>query len=124
MLILKDRKSLDGHVQQQNERKKNWETYLEEEKSALQNEVLNHQDVILVNTTDVYQYLPSKILAFYEDVIQTFDFDFLLKTDDDSIVDVDTLVKLLQSEYSDQVPNRIWWGRYVCGHSTNVQTRF
>lgn len=51
---------------------------------------------LTVKVKDDYNSLPAKVIAAYEAVYKTFQFKYLLKTDDDQVVNTDSPQQLLQ----------------------------
>jgi len=58
--------------------------------------------ILWVRVADDYNSLPKKVIASYKAVIETFEFNYLFKTDDDQILVkpqfFDTIIKLISSK--------------------------
>lgn len=60
-----------------------------------------HNDVVCLDVDDSYEGLRVKSIESFKYCLQNFNFDYLLKVDDDTFVDIDELVKLKNiSEYT------------------------
>lgn len=51
-------------------------------------------DVIALKCSDDYSHLRYKTFAMLEHTLKNYDFDFLVKTDDDTFIDIDNLLNL------------------------------
>ncbi|KAH6935362.1 hypothetical protein HPB50_005347 [Hyalomma asiaticum] len=66
-----------------------------------------YRDIALVPITDVYRNLPRKLLHFFDFLLQrSIEFDFLVKADDDSLVDLEGLRNSVPKEQN------IWWSTF------------
>lgn len=90
---------------------------LDEEYKSFQNVVSHkldmegntHKDILFVNITDTYRNLPLKLLYFHKWVQSEIDVQFVMKTDDDCFVSVDSILAELSS-----LPKqtKVWWGNF------------
>ncbi|KAK3577042.1 hypothetical protein CHS0354_003122 [Potamilus streckersoni] len=86
---------------------------LKEKKIAedLQREMEMFGDILLVNVTDVYRNLPTKLLYFHQRIFSSFKADFVLKTDDDCFIDLEQIYSFLQKNKEIQ-NSKLWWGSF------------
>lgn len=101
--------SLLDHVDDAEMRQAIWDEFVDEEQRKLDAEVRRYRDIALVPVVDVYRTLPRKLLHFFDLLLQrSIEFDYLVKTDDDSLVDLQGL--------RDNVPKKkqqnIWWSTF------------
>jgi hypothetical protein len=64
--------------------------------AALQEENEQFHDLTFVPMRDAYSALSLKVLLFFKHCLENYDFDYLLKTDDDAFVRPDTLMKYIK----------------------------
>ena len=83
----------------------------------LAQEKSRHSDLIILNMHDTYSDLTRKLLKTMEFAHKNFKYDYILKCDDDTFVDVERVVKEL-SEIQDPF---LYWG-FFDGRAP-VQTR-
>ncbi|XP_046885317.1 UDP-GalNAc:beta-1,3-N-acetylgalactosaminyltransferase 2 [Hypomesus transpacificus] len=83
---------------------------LRQEDSSLQQESLQHRDMVFVDVVDTYRNVPSKLLQFYKWSVGNADFNLLLKTDDDCFIDVDTV--LMKIDHKGLKRSNFWWGNF------------
>ncbi|XP_063222313.1 UDP-GalNAc:beta-1,3-N-acetylgalactosaminyltransferase 2-like isoform X2 [Bacillus rossius redtenbacheri] len=91
-----DPEALVLHVKERSARQDAWNGKLRKLNHALMSEMAWKNDILLLDVEDTYRNLPSKMLAFYEMAYKEFEFSYLLKTDDDTFVDVKKVVKTLE----------------------------
>ncbi|CAM9913611.1 unnamed protein product [Lampetra planeri] len=103
--------SLAAHASGRVRRSAEWAETARREAAALRDESARHGDLVLVNVTDVYRSLPSKMLLFSRWAAASLDFRLLLKTDDDSFVDVAEVLRSAVLQGYDQTPG-LWWGSF------------
>ncbi|KAF8774771.1 Beta-1 like protein [Argiope bruennichi] len=91
---------------------KQWSLQLEELNKRLRTEIAEKEDILIVNITDTYRSLPAKLLKFYQWLYFNHEFSYILKTDDDSLINIDQLLqKLLEDSQFD--PTKAWiWSRF------------
>ncbi|XP_015786268.1 UDP-GalNAc:beta-1,3-N-acetylgalactosaminyltransferase 2 [Tetranychus urticae] len=90
---------------------------LSEIKVKLENELLEHEDIILVDVIDVYRNLPEKLVHAIAWTMTTENADLILKTDDDCFIDLANIshkINLLTERKS------IWWGNFRHNMLVNV----
>ena len=86
-----------------------YEGKLKNEDHLLQREVAEHRDVTLLDLVDTYRNLPRKLLLYFEFIVKRGRFDYLLKTDDDCLLNVSAVLAGL----SEMGPlQKVWWGRF------------
>jgi hypothetical protein len=85
----------------------------EEENSKLVNEGKKYKDVIKMEETDVYRHLPQKVKFAYKWGLRHTNAQWFMKTDDDSVVRVDTLQRYLKKNYNSD--DKIVLGKIVNG---------
>ena len=61
--------------------------------------IVDESDTVVLDCDDSYEYLPQKVLAFFKHALETSDFEWLFKCDDDTYVMLDRLRSLAQEEY-------------------------
>uniref|UniRef100_A0A3Q4A9T5 Hexosyltransferase n=1 Tax=Mola mola TaxID=94237 RepID=A0A3Q4A9T5_MOLML len=86
---------------------------LRREDAALQQESLQHGDMVFVNVVDTYRNVPSKLLQFYKwyaKSVGNANFNLLLKTDDDCYIDVDSV--LMKIDHNGLKRSNFWWGNF------------
>ncbi|XP_065827451.1 UDP-GalNAc:beta-1,3-N-acetylgalactosaminyltransferase 2-like [Oscarella lobularis] len=88
-----------------------WLRQLEDERVLLDEEVSTEGDIILVDVVDVYRNITLKMLRFYEWVSQHVEFSLLLKTDDDTFLNIEEVMKTLDLYHMGALTN-IWWGNF------------
>ncbi|GIY31490.1 UDP-GalNAc:beta-1,3-N-acetylgalactosaminyltransferase 2 [Caerostris darwini] len=84
-----------------------WSRFLKKINKMLKAEVTTKKDIFIVDTTDTYRSLPNKLLKFYQWLYLNYDFSFVMKTDDDSVVNIPYLLKKLQED-SQFDPSQLW----------------
>eukprot|EP01083_Nonionella_stella_P080322 220708_1 len=78
------------------------------------------KDIVLYEGGDFWENLSRKVFAMIVHAQNTFEFEYFLKTDDDTFVDV---LKLL--ELTDSLPEkRVYWGWTTRGNSANSRGRW
>lgn len=82
---------------------------LQEENAKLMLEESQFGDIMFVPLLDTYQNLPRKLLLYFAHVVQHRTFKYLLKTDDDCLVNVTGVLAGLASMGN---LRRAWWGRF------------
>lgn len=107
-ISVSDQNSLKARLSQQMTFDK---TYTKEQSiitEKLNEEISREGDVLLVDVVDVYRNLPRKVLKFHEWVNSNFDSEFVMKTDDDCFVDVESVV----SEVKKFEGGKLWLGNF------------
>ncbi|XP_053982895.1 beta-1,3-galactosyltransferase 6 [Hylaeus volcanicus] len=84
---------------------------LPEQRETLQSEKHKFNDLLLLpRLPDSYGTLTQKILYAYKEVYEYYDFDFLMKCDDDSFVLVHKILKELDKWESKGTRKELYWG--------------
>ncbi|XP_064480706.1 UDP-GalNAc:beta-1,3-N-acetylgalactosaminyltransferase 2-like [Ornithodoros turicata] len=100
--------SLTEHVSESESRQMQWDAMVNEEQSQLLGEAHKYGDIILVPVVDVYRNLATKMLTFFDVLLQkSLDYDFFFKTDDDCLVHLEKV--------RDMVPRGqglVWWSSF------------
>ena len=76
------------------------------EEERLEEEQDKYHDLLFVDVVDVYRNVPHKLIKFHRWAVDKTSFDFLLKTDDDCYLDLETILDRLKN-WSATSP--IWW---------------
>jgi hypothetical protein len=76
------------------------------------------QQTLLIKVADDYNSLPKKVIQAYEAIINSFQFKYIFKTDDDQMLSpvkfLDTLITVLENKYTDPVLiNRVHYGGFI-----------
>ncbi|XP_059470265.1 UDP-GalNAc:beta-1,3-N-acetylgalactosaminyltransferase 2-like isoform X2 [Neocloeon triangulifer] len=85
--LVKDMEGLEKFLSQKQQRYFDWMTEQKLLTSQLILESERHDDVILLNVVDVYRNLPSKLISFLKWADRHTEYEFILKTDDDTFID-------------------------------------
>eukprot|EP01116_Phalansterium_solitarium_P023537 TRINITY_DN8298_c0_g1_i1.p1 TRINITY_DN8298_c0_g1~~TRINITY_DN8298_c0_g1_i1.p1 ORF type:complete len:351 (+),score=89.53 TRINITY_DN8298_c0_g1_i1:94-1146(+) len=72
-------------------------------------EAAQHKDIVLLDMVDVYRNLARKLKLFYKWASDNVKFDFTMKTDDDSWLNLELLVPALEQE---QPRDKLWLGKF------------
>ena len=84
---------------------------------------LIEDNILLVRVEDDYNSLPKKVIRAYRAILNTYDFKYIFKTDDDQQVTnikfFDTVISLLNKKWEDP-SSRIHYG----GHIVNVKQTY
>ncbi|XP_037285755.2 UDP-GalNAc:beta-1,3-N-acetylgalactosaminyltransferase 2 isoform X1 [Rhipicephalus microplus] len=103
--------SLLDHLDDAETRQAVWDQLVDEEQRRLDSEARRYRDIALVPITDVYRNLPRKLLYFFDFLLQrSIEFDFLVKADDDSLVDLEGLRNSVPKQQPQQ--QNIWWSHF------------
>ncbi|XP_049521132.1 UDP-GalNAc:beta-1,3-N-acetylgalactosaminyltransferase 2 isoform X2 [Dermacentor silvarum] len=101
--------SLLDHMDDAEMRQAVWDELVEEEQRKLDAEARRYRDIALVPITDVYRNLPHKLLHFFDFLLQrSIEFDFLVKADDDSLVDLEGI----RNSVPQGKHEKIWWSTF------------
>ncbi|GFY61032.1 UDP-GalNAc:beta-1,3-N-acetylgalactosaminyltransferase 2 [Trichonephila inaurata madagascariensis] len=91
---------------------KKWILHLAELNNKLRMEVEEKNDIFIADGVDTYRSLPVKLLKFYKWLHLNYNFRFVVKTDDDSVLDISALLKQL-AENSQFDPTKLWlWSNF------------
>jgi beta-1,3-N-acetylgalactosaminyltransferase 2 len=88
-----------------------WRLHNTDIRQRLKSEAEEYQDILFVDTVDVYRNLPIKLLSFHQWLFRKFYPSFILKTDDDCFVNLDLILKDL-SELKERSEDFLWWGHF------------
>ncbi|RWS07339.1 UDP-GalNAc:beta-1:3-N-acetylgalactosaminyltransferase 2-like protein [Dinothrombium tinctorium] len=78
-------------------------------KSRLKNEIKAHNDILIVNTQDIYRHLPEKLLLFMNLMVENHNFNYMLKTDDDCFLNIPLIShELLNLSFEEKT----WWANF------------
>ncbi|CAL1527673.1 unnamed protein product [Lymnaea stagnalis] len=104
-----DTDGLRQHLELSSERDLAWQKKTNLETIHLQEEQLLHQDMIMMDVTDVYRSLPEKILLCHDWFRNNYDASFILKTDDDCFINLENIISSLVDL---DVKTLRWWGNF------------
>lgn len=80
-------------------------------RQQLESEADEYQDILFVDTVDVYRSLPIKLLSFHQWLFRNAHPSFILKTDDDCVINLNSILKDL-SELKERNEDYLWWGQF------------
>ncbi|KZC08806.1 PREDICTED: beta-1,3-galactosyltransferase 6 [Dufourea novaeangliae] len=84
---------------------------LPEQRETLQSEKYKFNDLLLLpRLTDSYGTLTKKVLYALKEVYEYYDFDFLMKSDDDTFILVHKILKELEKWESKGTRKELYWG--------------
>lgn len=84
-----------------------------EEKDTLESENKKHNDLLLLpKLLDTYVTITKKVLKSLMYIYENYEFDFLLKTDDDSFVVIDQILKELFRWQNKGTRAELYWGYF------------
>lgn len=84
-----------------------------EEKDTLESENKKYNDLILLpKLFDTYVTITKKVLQSFVHIYENYDFDFLLKVDDDSFVVLDLIIKELFRWQNKGTRAELYWGYF------------
>uniref|UniRef100_A0A1B6GAZ9 Hexosyltransferase n=1 Tax=Cuerna arida TaxID=1464854 RepID=A0A1B6GAZ9_9HEMI len=107
---IRDLDQLRSHEDRKHQRADEWSLYTRQVYKQLQQEVVQYNDILLLDMVDVYRNLPQKVLLFIEWVYKHHNVKYILKTDDDTFIDIPT-VKVELNKHSDWD----WWSCFRIG---------
>lgn len=88
----------------------------------LEEENKEHGDIVLVDMVDSYRALPKKLRLFYRYLAEKVNYDYVLKIDDDTYVNLDRVLMHLNN---DQVPlEETWYGHMRCDWPRNTDGKW
>ena len=71
----------------------------------------------MVDMVDSYRALPKKLRLFYRQLAETYNYDFVLKIDDDTYVNIERVLGHLKN---DGIPlEQTWYGHMRCDWNRN-----
>lgn len=84
---------------------------LSDQMLTLQSEASKYDDLLLLpKLQDSYGTITKKVLQSFSFVSDNYDFDFVLKCDDDSFVSIDQLIKELNGWQNKASKRELYWG--------------
>ena len=83
---------------------KTWDAQCHSTDKRLSGEQADHGDLVRISEVDVYRHLPQKVKAAYAWAVEHTSARWFVKTDDDSVVRVDTLEHYLATTYDAEKP--------------------
>ncbi|KAJ1519454.1 hypothetical protein ONE63_004744 [Megalurothrips usitatus] len=92
-----------------------WQKQIVLLEESLRNEANIEKDIVLLDVLDVYKNIPTKLLQFYKWAFENLNFTFLLKSDDDTFLDIPIIEQYLKSVMvaNEQIHDDSymwWWG--------------
>jgi hypothetical protein len=88
---------------------------------------LLNENILLVKIEDDYNSLPKKVIRAYQAIINTYDFKYIFKTDDDQQVTnikiFETIMSLLNKTYEDP-GKRIHYGGHIVDVKQTYQSQY
>eukprot|EP00794_Sanderia_malayensis_P018780 gene18780-20671_t len=84
---------------------------LHEETKLLIEENKKFKDIIFIDVVDVYRELPKKLLRFYKWVVDEYDFNFMIKTDDDCFLNIKSIIKSI-GEQNLKAESKVWFSNF------------
>ncbi|XP_076311493.1 UDP-GalNAc:beta-1,3-N-acetylgalactosaminyltransferase 2-like isoform X2 [Tachypleus tridentatus] len=102
---------LEKYHSEQASRSEEWIEIINNTKRKLNKEVEKWNDMILIDTVDVYRNLPQKVIKLFQWLNKTQSFSFVLKTDDDCMIDVHAVLERLNQNQDLHNP-KVWWSRF------------
>ncbi|KAJ9578409.1 hypothetical protein L9F63_005367, partial [Diploptera punctata] len=107
-----EKESLEKFIMLKNKRKKEFEQENVSLKRKLIQEQEENKDIIFVNVTDVYRNLPRKVLQFFKWAYMNVHFTYLMKTDDDTFINIKEVMKKLQVMKKENQSYLHWWSTF------------
>lgn len=89
-----------------------WQKSQQSITAAVQKEADTWKDVFLADVVDVYRNIPQKLLYFYMWLSDNQEFSYVLKTDDDCIVDISAVLRELSENAHFSSTSMWWWSRF------------
>lgn len=80
--------------------------------------------ILWVKTPDDYNSLPKKVIAAYNAINKTFNFKYILKTDDDQMLINDRFFDILTNLLNRDDKNKIHYGGYVVDVKQNYLSQY
>ncbi|XP_062610119.1 UDP-GalNAc:beta-1,3-N-acetylgalactosaminyltransferase 2-like [Saccostrea cucullata] len=101
----------DENFKHANFLEKEWKQQSSDIRHRLKAEAETYEDILFVDTFDVYRNLPKKLLLFHQWLLNNSLPSFVLKTDDDCLIVLDSVLQYI-SKLSEQNDNFVWWGNF------------
>jgi len=84
-------------------------------------------NILLVRVEDDYNSLPKKVIRAYQAILNTYEFKYILKTDDDQQVTnikfFNTIMSLLDKKYDD-LETRLHYGGHIVNVNQTYQSQY
>ncbi|KAK3909188.1 UDP-GalNAc:beta-1,3-N-acetylgalactosaminyltransferase 2 [Frankliniella fusca] len=109
--LLLELNDIEAHVKEADARSLQWQSHIKTLAQNLDHEVAMYKDIIFTDVVDVYRNIPQKLLHFYKWASQNINFTYLLKTDDDTFIDIPAVTKFLQAVPTKDALQMWWWGK-------------
>ena len=88
---------------------------------------LINENILLVKVEDDYNSLPKKVIRAYQAILNTYEFKYIFKTDDDQQVTnikfFDTVMSLLNNKYDD-LNTRLHYGGHIVDVKQTYQSQY
>lgn len=88
---------------------------------------LTEDNILLVKVEDDYNSLPKKVIRAYQATLNTYEFKYIFKTDDDQQVTnikiFETIISLLDKKYEDP-DKKIHYGGYIVDVKQTYQSQY
>ena len=85
------------------------------------------ENILLVKVDDDYNSLPKKVIRAYQSIINTYEFKYIFKTDDDQQVTnikfFDTIISLFNKKYED-LQARLHYGGHIVDVKQTYQSQY
>lgn len=101
----------DRQLKNENELNFKWQQQIRHIRQQLKFEADTYQDILFVDTVDVYRKLPVKLLLFHKWLFENTQTKFILKTDDDCFINL-ALIRSDLSELEEMDSTFLWWGNF------------
>lgn len=82
----------------------------------LEREYFFTDDILFVKTPDDYNSLPKKVIESYKAIYKTFQFKYILKTDDDQMIDNEKFFPMITKLINEKIPKV-----HYAGHIIDIQ---
>ncbi|XP_074601203.1 UDP-GalNAc:beta-1,3-N-acetylgalactosaminyltransferase 2-like isoform X2 [Brevipalpus obovatus] len=104
-----DRSQMLNHLNMSSELLRRHSENLIEIEEKLKIESQFNSDIIPMDSIETYNNLSWKLSLFMKRIVQDFEFDYLIKTDDDCILDLRKIIIALKDFYK---TSDFWWGNF------------
>ena len=91
---------MQKHIRNRNHSFVKWRDHVKNINRRLAKEVRRHDDILIVGQSlvsrfsDLYRNLPKKLLQFYSTAYDSYNYDYIGKTDDDSFVNIYDIIEV------------------------------
>ncbi|XP_042901907.1 UDP-GalNAc:beta-1,3-N-acetylgalactosaminyltransferase 2 isoform X2 [Parasteatoda tepidariorum] len=110
--IVNEKESLKKIYNEEITETEKWQLHLKKEEEKINSERNQYGDLLIVDDIDIYRNLPNKVLQFFKWLHTNQDFSYVMKTDDDTVVNLEALMKELQ-QTSKFDSKQLWlWSRF------------